>query len=95
MQTTWSGEAFNFTQLCESNGWYGVPPIDYSTSNYDYTKSLWWRFEYRSGIQAGSTKVGRLIRELYTLNDAAINPSTAHPNYNGIKDKVWGEWGQA
>jgi hypothetical protein len=94
-KASWTGEAFNFTALCERNGWYGVSPIAYSSTNYDYTKALWWRFEYRGSIQPGTTKVGRLIREIYTLEDASTNPTTAHPNYDGIKDKVWGEWDQA
>ena len=24
--------------------------------------------------------------------DASTNPKTRHPNYNGVKNKIWGRW---
>lgn len=85
----WEGEAFNLTKILEDNGYSRIRPIsDYYERN-SYMGLEWWHYEIREGLIQDVTRVEEELQKYYTYEQAAVSASTRHPNFEGVKNKVW------
>lgn len=85
---TWTGKAFNLTQIFEQNGFVRISPIDDFLVHGKFRGVEWWHYEIREGLVTGVTTIGDEIHKLYTYSQAALGPER-HPNYDQVVGKKW------